>query len=100
MISWQRACCSGFRSLIVGLTIAQLLLTIARLGWSNGNQMTLRCSGVRVLYSRATAVSAGAEGVGPVLAGPAASAGLPTIGADAARMPAPTVRTNWRRESG
>ena len=49
MISWQSDCCSVVISLIVGLTIAQLLLTIDRLGWSNGKQMILRCSGVMVL---------------------------------------------------
>ena len=49
MISWQRACCSGFKSLIVGLTIAQLLPTFFRSGSSNGKQISFRCSGVIVL---------------------------------------------------
>ena len=34
---------------IDGLTIAQLLPTLFRRGWSNGKQSTLRCSGVIVL---------------------------------------------------
>ncbi len=49
MISRQRACCSGFRSLIAGLTMSQLFLTVFRSGLSNGKQISLRCSGVSVL---------------------------------------------------
>ena len=100
MISWQRACCSVLRSLILGLTMSQLLLTIDRLGWSNGKQSSVRCSLVRVLWNRATAVSAADEGDGPTLAPSPATAVLPRNGVDAARMPAPTPRTNSRRESG
>src|SRR4051794_27365582 len=82
---------------IVGGTIAQLFWTWERRGWSKGKQMVLRCSSLRVLKKRATAVSAGADGLGPASA--KARRG-PIQGTEAARAVAPTVLTNWRRETG
>ena len=49
MISRQSSCCSELMSSIVGLTMAQLLPTRFRSGWSNGKQSSLRCSGVNRL---------------------------------------------------
>src|SRR5271157_1780040 len=100
MISWQRACCSWFRSLIAGLTISQLFLTTDRSGWSNGKQICSRWALDSDAWNRATAVSASSEGEGPTLVCPAAAVALrPISGTEPARIPAPSVLSRSRRDS-
>ena len=100
MISWQRACCSLFRSLIDGLTISQLFLTTDRSGWSNGKQICSRWALDSDAWNRATAVSASSEGEGPTLVCPAAAVALrPISGTEPARTPAPSVLSRSRRDS-
>ena len=101
MISRQRALLLRAHARDRGLDdVPSCCSTLFRRGWSNGKQITLRCSGRDRLVEPRDGGLGGRRRGRADLVGPAATAVLPMSGTAAAKAPAPMVLTKSRRETG